>query len=120
MFPDTLRITGLRLSATHGVLPEEAERTQHFEVDIVIALDLSRPAKTDHIEDTIDYTEVAAAVREVVEGPHCCLIEKIAGMIIERLTPIVRNGEITVRVRKLEAQIGVPFGTVEVELTRMV
>jgi dihydroneopterin aldolase len=119
-YPDTLRISGLRFDASHGAFPDEENREQPFEVDIDIALDLSLPARTDCIEDTLDYTMVAAIVRDIVEGPHMCLIEKIAGTIIDRLTPLVRNSEITVRIRKPEAHLGVPFGRVEIELSREV
>jgi 7,8-dihydroneopterin aldolase/epimerase/oxygenase len=120
IYADTLRIAGLRFYASHGVFSEEKNRKQPFEVDVDISLDLSHPANTDNIEDTLDYTAVAATVRDVVEGPQCNLLEKLAGTIIDRLTLLVCGGMITVRIRKPEARLGVPTGRVEIELTREV
>ena len=40
---DRIELRGLRVLGTHGVLPEERERAQPFEVDLDIDADL-RPA----------------------------------------------------------------------------
>ena len=115
---DKIRIIGLMFNTRHGLRPEEKTLTQPFELDIEITRDLTVAAASDRLEDTIDYSMVVSIVKNVVQGEHCRLIEKLAGDIIERLSTILHEGEVTVRVRKPRAPIEVPFKTVEVELTR--
>ena len=115
---DTIRILGLMFNDQHGVRHEEKTLTQPFEVDVEITRDLSRAAASDKIEDTIDYSLVVSVVKDVMQGDHCCLIERLAGLIIDRLSEKISEGVITVRVRKPRAPIEVPFKTVEVELRR--
>ena len=67
---DRIELRGLRIVGTHGVLPEERQRSQPFEVDLDIVADLSRASASDDLEDTVDYGAVAAAVAAVVSGPH--------------------------------------------------
>ncbi len=115
---DTIRIIGLQFNVCHGVMPEEKTLTQPFEVDVEITCDLSDAAETDKIRDTIDYSRVVAAVGEVMRGPQCRLLERLAGSICERLREIVGQGVVTIRVRKPRAPLDIPFETVEVELIR--
>ena len=115
---DTIRIIGLKFNARHGVRPEEKTLTQPFEVDVEIEHDLSLAAVSDRLEDTIDYSRVVAVIQDVIHGEQCHLIEKLAGNILVRLRTLVREGEVTVRVRKPRAPLDVPFDTLEVELKR--
>ena len=55
-----------------------------------------------------------------MNGSRCYLLERLAGLIQERLAEMIDAGEITVRVRKQRAPIDVPFDTVEVELKRKI
>jgi dihydroneopterin aldolase len=117
---DTIRIIGLKFAAKHGVLPEEKNLTQPFEVDVEIKLDLSIPAESDQLDDTVDYSQIVSLVREVMDSEHHCLIEKLAGLILKKVSGLVREGEILVRVRKPKAPISIPFETIEVELKRII
>jgi len=112
----TIRVKGLRFYAGHGVHPEERISPQPFEVDVEVTMNLAVPAKDDRIEDTVDYGLIVSAVREVMEGESCNLLERLAGKIIERITALAQGGMVTVRVRKPGAPLSVPFDTVEVEL----
>lgn len=117
---DTIRVIGLKFSAKHGVLPEEKNIYQPFEVDVELKLDLSKASESDNIEDTVNYSHIAALVKEVVNGESCCLIERLAGKIIEKVRLLITDGEIIVRVRKPRAPLEELFDTVEVELKRTV
>ena len=59
----TIQLRGLSLLGVHGVLPEEQQRAQPFEVDIDLTVDISKAAATDALEDTIDYGELMEALR---------------------------------------------------------
>lgn len=115
---DTIRIIGLRFSVRHGVRPEEKTLTQPFEVDVEITRDLTAASQSDKLKDTLDYAQVVAVVQDVMHGPQCRLLERLAGKILDRLESIIVNGEVTIRVRKPRAPIDVPFETIEVELKR--
>ncbi len=117
---DTIRIIGLKFAAKHGVLPEEKNLLQPFEVDVEVKRDLSVPAQSDLIEDTLNYSLIVSRVQDVMNGDHCSLIEKLAGKIINKVCVLVDEGEVTVRVRKPRAPIGIQCDTVEVELRRTV
>ena len=117
---DTIRINGLKFAAMHGVRPEEKKLIQPFEVDVEIKCNLSSAAKTDRINETVDYSRIVSLVQEVMSGEQCNLLERLAGVILEKISTIVREGELIVRVRKPKAPLSVPFETVEVELRRTI
>ena len=81
---DYIRILGLKFISKHGVRAEEKIFPQIFEVDIEICLDLSVPSETDDLKDTVNYSAVSSIIRNIVEGDHCNLIERIAGKIIDK------------------------------------
>ncbi len=56
--PDRIELRGLRALGTHGVLPEEQERPQPFEVDLDLEVDLRRAGRSDDLADTVDYGAV--------------------------------------------------------------
>ena len=117
---NTIRIIGLKFSAKHGVLPEEKKLPQPFEVDVEIKLDLSVPAQSDRLEDTVNYSHVVSMVKEVMNGEQCNLIERLAGRIVDKVCTIIDEGEVIVRVRKPHAPIDMQFDTIEVELQRII
>ena len=117
---DTIRVIGLKFAAKHGVLPEEKNLHQPFEVDVEIKGDLSVPAESDLLEDTVNYSLIVSIVEEVMNGEHCSLLERLAGNIIEKVSAIIDAGEVIVRVRKPRAPIGIQFDNIEVELRRTV
>ncbi len=120
MYPDTIRVIGLSFSASHGAEPEEGTLEQPFEVDVEVCLDLSEAAQSDRLDRTISYVRIADEVSAVMNGPRWFLIEKLAGLIMERVAALVKKGEITVRVRKPQARLKTRFDTVEVELRRII
>ena len=81
----TIQLRGLRLLGTHGVLPEEQQRAQPFEVDVDLEADLTRAGETDALEDTIDYGALAAMISRVVTEERYALIERLADRKSTRL-----------------------------------
>ncbi|MFA6471612.1 MAG: dihydroneopterin aldolase [Candidatus Latescibacterota bacterium] len=113
---DAIRILGLKFTVTHGVHPEEKTRPQSFEVDVEIFRDLKKPASSDRIEDTVDYSQIVSSVQKVMEGETCNLLERLAGKIVDALRPIVGECRLIVRIRKPNAPLQISFDTVEVEV----
>ena len=120
-YPDRLSLLGMRFEARHGVLPEERETAQPFEVDLVLRTDLATAAERDALEATVDYAALYELVRALVEGRSYSLIEALAAAIARAVLAATDPdlvGEVEVRVRKPKAPIDGAFDTVEAAVTR--
>ena len=84
----------------HGVREEERAEPQEFKVDIRVEADLSDAARTDHLDDTVDYRQLRVAAKEVIEGPPKKLLESLAGEIAERILGLPRVQTVLVRIAK--------------------
>ena len=115
---DTISLRGLRVFAYHGVLEEEQSAGQEFVIDVTLQLDLTIPASSDNLADTIDYGALAAAIHDRVATDRWDLIERVAGRVAELVMEDDRVFGVEVRVRKPAAPITVPFDDVAVELRR--
>ena len=110
-----ITLRGIAASGVHGVLESERRGAQPFLVDVDLDLDLRPAGRGDTLAETINYAQAARIVLDVVEGPSCALIERLADEIARRLAeafPALRSGR--VRVHKPEAPVGVPFTDVSV------
>jgi len=54
-------------------------------VDLQAELDLSVPAASDRLEDTVSYADLYRAVKAVMEGEPRNLLESAAGAIVSRV-----------------------------------
>lgn len=116
---DRIRLRALRVVGTHGVLAEEKERAQPFEVDLDLTVDLALAAATDRLSDTVDYGEVAETAAAVVSERSFELLESLAGAIAEAvLASDIRITSVTVHLRKLRPPVPLDLGTVGVRITR--
>src|SRR5438105_2125985 len=92
-----VELKGLEVPGRHGVEDEEREREQPFVYDL--ELELSEPG-ADRIEDTVDYREVVALVREVSGTHRFRLLEAIAAALADALLERFPLERARVRVRK--------------------
>ena len=104
----TIELVGLVLFGHHGYLEAERRLGQRFLVDLWVDVDDAAVA-SDDIEDTVDYRQLAALVREVFAGPERLLLEKLAGAVadgvLERFPAAKR---VRVRVRKPDVVLDPP------------
>jgi dihydroneopterin aldolase len=115
---DRITLRGMRFLGRHGVQLEERMEPQPFEVDVIVRGDLSAPAASDELADTVDYGQVFALVAEVVEGRSFRLIEALAGAIADAVLGDLAVDDVEVRVRKPKAPLPGAFETVEARLRR--
>ena len=80
---DRIFIRDLRARCIVGIYPEERSKKQDIEINIVMHADLSKAARTDRIEDTIDYKAIKKSVLALVERSEFFLIERLAGSIAD-------------------------------------
>ncbi|HWE80705.1 MAG TPA: dihydroneopterin aldolase [Gaiellaceae bacterium] len=113
-----IELVGLELFGYHGVHDYERNQGQRFLYDV--ELEVGERGAADRIEDAVDYSKVAATVREVAEAPRR-LLEAVATAIAEALLDRFEPERVRVRVRKPDVRPGgieVEFAAVTVELDR--
>lgn len=82
---DRLEVLGIEMLARHGVFDEERAQGRRFRVDVVATLGTRlRAFSSDQLGDTVDYGRIATIVHEVLSGPACHLVERLAERIAER------------------------------------
>jgi dihydroneopterin aldolase len=89
----------------HGVRAAEREQPQEFKVDIEVDADLVEAGRSDLLTDTVDYTQVRALARGVIEGPPAKLLETLAVQIAELVLQLPRVVAVSVRVAKRPASM---------------
>lgn len=113
---DRITLTGVRAFGYHGVYPDEKRDGQEFVVDAVLRRDLTRPAASDDLADTVDYGTLADTLAAIVAGPPFDLIEALAGALVEACLEVCDDAEVTVH--KPQAPIIHAFADVAVTLRR--
>jgi dihydroneopterin aldolase len=115
---DEIKLTGLRVSAFHGVLENERADGQLFLLDVTVRLPLERAGLSDDLADTVHYGELAERIAEAVQSDPVDLVEtvaeRVARIVLEN--PLARS--VVVTVHKPNAPISVPFDDVSVTIER--
>jgi 7,8-dihydroneopterin aldolase/epimerase/oxygenase len=115
---DRILIAGLREMGVHGVLAEEQERAQPFQVDIELLVDLAPAGASDTLADTVDYGLLCDTVRKVVADEHHQLLERLAARIADVCRSEARVHGVVVEVRKLQPPIAGEIDHVGVRIER--
>lgn len=115
---DQIELRGLRVLAVVGVLEHERLAPQPLEIDLVLHADLGDAARTDALDDTIDYGAAVTAVELAVAGSSDLLLERLAGRIAEVLLDHPRVDEVDVTVRKLRPPVASQLDSSAVTLHR--
>ncbi len=78
---DRIFLTALAAEAVIGIYDWEREVRQRVEIDLEIWVDLAAAAKSDAIDDTLNYKSVAKRVLAFVEESRFHLVEALASEI---------------------------------------
>ncbi len=115
---DRLAVLGIEAYGHHGVLDFERREGQIFKVDLVLGMDTRPAARSDDLQDTVDYGTLVAAVKKAVENDPVDLIEKLAQRIADvcLTDPRVQWTEVTLH--KPEAPIEATFSDVALTIFR--
>jgi len=115
---DRIQLRGLTVRGHHGVLEHERRDGQDFVVDVTVWIDLDTAAATDDLCDTVDYSELASRVTDIVGGPAKNLIETVAADVAEDVMRDQRIDAVEVVVHKPQAPIPLAFNDVSVVARR--
>jgi dihydroneopterin aldolase len=102
----------------HGVSAAERQTGRRFEVDVELALDMEKPAKSDKLKDTVNYTEVYRTVEQIVLQNSFSLLETIAVRLANQILRKFKPQEVTIRVRKKIPPVPGNLDHIEVEVKR--
>lgn len=116
---DKILLNNLQFYGFHGLLPEEKQIGQRFNVDVELFLSLQQAGETDDMNDSIHYGHVYEFIKGIVEGESMNLIEAVAETIANKLLasfPLL--SACTVRVIKPDPPIPGHYESVAVEIYR--
>lgn len=80
---DRIFIRDLSVRCVLGTDADERRERQDVVIGVVLHVDLSAAARSDRIEDTVDYREVKKRVVAVVESSAFGLLETLADRVAE-------------------------------------
>lgn len=116
---DKIRLTQIRAYGYTGFIPEEQVLGQWFEVDLVLWIDLAQAGRSDRLEETLDYRNVIATVKQLIQTQKFALVEKLATAIAESLLVLdSRLQQIQVCLTKPAAPIPDFGGQITIEIIR--
>ncbi len=108
-------IKGAPLTVRIGVTDEEREQERQVFANITLPCDVTRAARDDSIDDTINYSSVYKAVRSVAQGREYKLIETLAERIAETLLEQFHVSPVVVEIRKPGVPKGSEYASITIE-----
>ncbi len=115
----TAGLKNLEVTGIVGVYPYERERAQPVFFDIEVDYDLAPAAKSDALDDAVDYDGVAADIGELVRRRRFALLETMAeeaaALLLDRID---RAQRVRLEVRKPRAVPAAACAFVRVERAR--
>jgi dihydroneopterin aldolase len=114
-----VELAGLSIYTHHGVSEAEQEIGQRLIIDVSFDVPDCDAVLTDRLEDTIDYSAVADIVALAATERSYRTLERLAGVIAERLMERYGCEAVRVRAAKPEPPIPLAIDEVAVEVVRM-
>jgi 7,8-dihydroneopterin aldolase/epimerase/oxygenase len=113
----TIELRGILLHGYHGVLEHERRDGQRFLVDVELDLEHEQAARSDRIEEAVDYRDVVALVRRVSDARAYHLLEAFSAALADALLEELPVSAVRVRVRKPDVVLDPPveYAAVSVE-----
>lgn len=115
---DRLAVHGIEAYGHHGVFDFERRDGQLFTIDLVLGIDTRPAARSDDLQDTVDYGSLVAAVKKAVETDPVDLIETLAQRIADVCLTDSRVQWTEVTVHKPDAPIVATFRDVALTIFR--
>jgi dihydroneopterin aldolase len=112
-----IELSGLEVRGFHGVLDEERREGQRFVFDVGLEIG-EEAARSDRIEEAVDYRDVAATVREVSDARRYHLLEALAAAVADTLLERFPVAAVRVRVAKPDVVLDPPVASAAVSVAR--
>jgi 7,8-dihydroneopterin aldolase/epimerase/oxygenase len=115
---DTIFLEQVKVQTKLGVPEWERMTAQTIILDIEIGYDLSKSCQSDAIEDTIDYGQVVARIRETLTEHSFKLVEALAEHVCQLILKEFKADSVKVKVAKPSVLSGLKALGVTVERFR--
>jgi len=115
---DRILVRDLRLWAHVGVLEEERQLGQWFELDLELAVDLAAAGAADALELSLDYSRAITALQQQARTVRCLTLEHYAERILTLLEELYGPVPMRLELRKCRAPVPGFTGTVAVRRSR--
>jgi|SRR4051794_6106749 dihydroneopterin aldolase len=115
---DRLAVRGIAVHGHHGVFDFERRDGQEFVIDVVLGVDTRDAARSDDLQDTVDYGSLVDQVRSAVANDPVDLIETLAERIAEVCLSNQQVADVEVTVHKPHAPIQTTFDDVALTIRR--
>jgi dihydroneopterin aldolase/D-erythro-7,8-dihydroneopterin triphosphate epimerase len=101
--PDCIEIHDLLLRTIIGINPDERVNRQDVIINVRLETDVRAAAKSDRIEDAVNYRDISKDVIDLVEGSKFQLVERLADAIARLCLRDPRVTRVVVKVEKPSA-----------------
>jgi dihydroneopterin aldolase len=108
-----IELHGLEVFGYHGAYEEEQRDGQLFLWDV--QLDVGDRGADDDLEHALDYTRVAAKIRELSDAHRFDLLEALATSVADAIYAQFEPKRLKLRVRKQPSGLGVEHSAVIVQ-----
>ena len=102
---DSIELRALRVMAFCGILPEEVERRQPFEIDVDVDCDLTSAGSSDDLGNTIDYGGLVAEIQALADDQRYGLLECFASEVADVVLKHELASATRVTIRKLRPPV---------------
>ena len=112
-----IKVENIRVFAHHGCLAEETKIGSDYRVDLLVKANLSSSAKSDNLDDTVDYVLLNNIVKDEMAIPSK-LLETVALRIIKSIfTKSSMVKKATISISKINPPIGGDVEMVTIKMT---
>lgn len=98
-----------------GVYPHERLQEQDLYFDVQAEIDFAKPAASDSVQDTLDYTQLTSLCTQIAEEGGYQLLETLACTIIERIFLLFNVQWVKLRIKKPAAIPSAEYAIIEIE-----
>ena len=111
---DKIYVSRLPLMSLIGVYLHEKENPQPLYLDLEVSVSLAKAAKSDDLDDTLDYSALCQEIQAVAACKHCNLIES---RLTELMEIALKNEQVQSVTGRLYKPGAVPGAEISVERT---
>jgi dihydroneopterin aldolase len=115
---DKIIIKNAKFKCNIGITDKERRKKQEILIDVELFFNIKNTSSTNDIKNTIDYSKLHEAIRNIVEKKGYNLIETLAESIAKETLSDYLIKKIIVRVKKPEALRKKNVEYAAVEITR--
>ncbi|GAB4280734.1 MAG: dihydroneopterin aldolase [Marinilabiliales bacterium] len=116
---DYIEIEGMEFYAYHGHYDEERQIGNKFILNIKIETDLQKAAKSDNLDDALNYVDVYEIIKEEMHSVKSNLLENICERILNKLynnLSLIKSVEL--KISKINPPIGGRVEKVSITMRR--